>query len=442
MAFSIESLAPELLLEIMVLIPNPASLYNFIVASPIAYRIFNRYAFEIFMSVIISPETATQTRCIIETMAHVRSRLKYWPDRIKDLNDIRTICLFDPRFSYGHVRTIPPRDAPMANPRFRQIYLVKGTSLSHQTPAPILRSLLADAARIQRLANLCLADLLNRLRKAQFKRAAEPLPDTFQPWDVHAIKTETYAPRLDRQLSWTEEHRISKTAWRLQLMRDLQRAAKSGVFDTQGWPAKDKLELKKADMKIIFQLKTPADRLDINSISNDEWLYHEAHTFLDWLGVSMPRGALPQASLPDLQAILVSKEAEPGRVRECLPVGPRPGQDERYLIANCANAGFLDYADLCRIPNSLLRFTTFGPFRRLGLAIWDLERLEKDLGLHVDRPNDYSNDKVKFLRALFVQWDNILSPEDKAKAEGRRAAREELDALKAKDKRMSTPGRR
>jgi len=466
MAFSIERLAPELLLEILVLIPDPASLHNFIVASPFAYRIFNRYALEIFMSVLISPETTTETRSTIEMMAHLRSRLRYFPDRIKSLADLGRICPLNPSSYRGHVRIVPPHDAPMANPRLKQIYLVQGTSLPPKMPISILRSLLADATGIQRLTHLCLADLLYRLSQVQFKRAAGPLPDTLQPSDVSSVATEPYTPRLDTQASWAEAHRISRTGWRLLLLRDLQRAALAGVFSTQGWSKEDKLKVRNADMKILFNLKTPADRLDINTVNPREWLYHEAHTFLDWLGVSMPRNhgpgaiadrwnggvphtsrnaALVPTSLPDLPAILVAKGAEqhPGKIRASLSVGSRTDQAavEMKDTVAYANPGFLDYAELCSLPDSLLKFTTFKPFRRLGLAIWDRQRLEQDLLLHVHGHVSFQAAKpivAQALRPLFVQWDSILSPEERAEAEGRRADRLELEALKTRDRQ---PGR-
>jgi len=432
MACLLEGLPPELHVEILANAPDLPTLHNLIVASPAAYRVFNGFAFEIFMSVLTSCKFMTrQLRALIEAIAHTRSQFRFFPARMNTLNDLRRFCLIAEHHFALPVRINACPDAP-AGSRLNQIYTA-GTSLWYKIPPSILRGILADAARINRLATFCIQDLLERLTHVEFRRPVDP-KFTFRTdkdmWISGRLslskawkrspEAERYSPRLDRSVSLAEESIVLWTAWRLQLMADLKRASDQGIIKKLGWSKRDLAVVHRAEMGSVFQFTPPlpvADKPMYYAPHSDrEWQYHEVNTFVNWLGAEMPMGDIP---LPNLQAMLQSKEAEPGRAWQSLQIEPFSGSvpDEGFYQPEirCGTEVFY-YLRGCQ--DSPMRYTMFDPFLPLGMALWDRTRLV-DLGLI----HSYSDRRPYAPEAFFFQWRSLLTPEQRAEADERQAAR-------------------
>ena len=70
---NLEYLAPEILLKIIIQLPDLASLDSAVRASPIIFRVFDKYAVEIIEAVLSSGHTDGHIRVTIRVIALIRS---------------------------------------------------------------------------------------------------------------------------------------------------------------------------------------------------------------------------------------------------------------------------------------------------------------------------------------------------------------------------------
>jgi hypothetical protein len=320
--------------------------------------VFSDRAYEIFMTILIHPaDLPRQLQGTIEMLAHARSDFQFFPDmeQLRSLVELRFIAglakhpLAITSFSNFPIRLIPGPDDAKGR-RFRDIFAHR-TTLPPNLPAAIFRSLLADAACIQRLAGLCLGAFRDRLRSIHF----EGSPDLMHDRD--------HSPGVDMPFSWEETYRLIRMGWRLQLLRDLQAKAWQGLFDRLNWPAHHIQALKSGRLGAIFRLEAPTNNLQV--FAPYEWRYREYHSFVEWLGEPMPMG---WAALPKLRRILAAKEEE-------LSSGPASNSQTQ-----------IQPLTISRDVNELSE----NSFRHLGLVIWDVDRV-RELGftnLIDDDPDD------------------------------------------------------
>jgi len=363
MAWNIERLPHEVLVQIMLRAPDLLWLYNLIMASPAAYRVFSDRAYETFMTILIhSADLPRQLQGTIEMLAHVRSDFKFFPDmgQLRSIIELRYSAdlakhpLGITTFSNYPVHLIPGPDDAKGR-RFHDIFAHR-TTLPPKLPASIFRSLLADAACIQRLAGLCLGVFRDRLRSIHF----EGSPDL--------MHVQNHSPGVDMPFSWEETYRLVRVGWRLQLLRDLQAKAWKGLFDRLNWPAHHIQALKAGRLRAIFRVEEPTNNLQV--FSPYEWRHREYHSFVEWLGEPMTMG---WTALPKLRRILAAKEEE-------LSSGPANNSQTQIQPLTISR-------DVNKLSENL--------FRHLGLALWDVDRV-RQLGFTKLIDDDPNNDEMGF----------------------------------------------
>lgn len=439
MACHIERLACEVVVVILKEVPDLGSLYNLIIASPNAYRVFNGFAFEILESVMSFPAMTDQLRRTIEVLAHIRSGFRHlarptvrtlMPGGVAVSSDLPEGIAFPSPADVVQMVKRPGRSRTwnhIGKETVSSFLITFDTSISSKTSPPIIRSILADAARIQRLAHLCVAHYLEQLRDVEFQHPADPsftylpppgVPETDlpPPWERTPNKTETYQPRLDRPPMWTEEYRMARVGWNLQLMSDLKKATNTDMFDHLGWDREDKVTMRAAGMSWFFSYSVPSDTHNQNLAP--EYPYHEARTLLDWLNCPMPEGGVDP---PRLEECLRHKEKQATDFAKTLPTPEAPKSGDPGLLLQRMSVGLEVFLFLSRKRFSPLQFVSFDPFRRLGFAIWDVPRLG-DLELHpvcgLGRPGCWED--------FFFEWRCLLTSEELVEAKRRR---EELKGM-------------
>lgn len=258
-----EDLPVELALLIVKAIPDVVSLHHLITASSFAYRIFSRYHAEIFTPILELTPFCGSILSIIQLVVHLRSDFRHLAEMITEepsafhlkfrpppgepswLSKVEIFVivyymllsgdeflthvpdpLFPPpwvvqttmeQYPWGQWLQWPHWGASIFSDALNDGLSGYGLGITANIPVPTVRSVLATAARIQRLAQHCLAD------------DRQPAADT------HGEDGETDISGRDgrsmqtvvRQPYWQELRPIIKILWRLQLLADMERATQS-----------------------------------------------------------------------------------------------------------------------------------------------------------------------------------------------------------------------
>jgi hypothetical protein len=222
----IENLSPELLLPILISLPDLESLDSLLRASPAAFRIFDSFGATVFEKVLSSGSNLTYTCSLIRITALIRTNAL--PTDVYNLERFKRLV----RHETSPHRWDPPLwDHPPTN--------------LLNTSATALRGLLATNRKIQRLAFGCLEHYLDH-----FTALTPFLRPEFSfkwEWGDSSRATECMGPWLDKQAdaiyyypihdigspSWLEQQRVLRVFWRIQLSRDIATA-----IDTSSivWP--------------------------------------------------------------------------------------------------------------------------------------------------------------------------------------------------------------
>ncbi|KAK4451142.1 hypothetical protein QBC34DRAFT_458607 [Podospora aff. communis PSN243] len=438
MAPNIEDIPAEMHLAILCSLSDLASLSNLIRASPAAYRVFNQNAYIVFMTTLQTCEsTSDEAKAHIEAIAHLRTNFKFCPRPIHNLFDFSRLAFPDGSRQLGgrHPIRLKWRKRDPRGERYRAISAA-GTSLPKKMPVSVFHGLLADASRIRRLVNLFFVDHLERLRGAQF---AEPVEASFyfsqseeqqMAWKVHPTPRR-YFPKLDRPITRCEHDRVTRAAWRLQLMRDLRATTNVRLQKRLGGPDN---RIPNSDDDCVIS--------DVYYLWPDGGIFaryerEEMNTFAEWLGVEMWM-SMPSASfwLPDLRQALRQKESDPRALLPTVgassgyhvpPVDPeRVVQDFDPQDPNASHGWFFFKQQLTNFARSPFRFAKFlfHLFRPLGMAIWSTERLN-DMGLLPSTllPPGSAPPHVSALLCpgtceewsrVFFAWRSLLAPDEQA----------------------------
>lgn len=223
--------------------------------------------------------------------------------------------------------------------------------------------------------------------------------------------------------SWTEEQRVTRACWRLQLIYDLKRAAERGKL---AWSAADISELGKiAAIYPPTETTNSQDRYmgPPNGLYNwfqSRWIMDEFNRdhaeFEEILAVVQHvKNKYGQDSADKMaNGYLSSKDLQGHRElqREWPLPGPCKGDDWRMIIhASYAVAHYQSLGMFCvNDPGSWKRVVSFDPYAHLGFAFWSPERLEKHGFCRVVTKRG-EMDPVPFA------WYSILGPEERNRVE-------------------------
>lgn len=427
---SLEAFPTEIILKILCELADLDALYNLIRASPASSNIFDYYAHAIIEAVLSMCPLKIEIQHLIRAVILTRSSALPF----NNLHD------FEMLFEEQHISTnrgcrSPPITLPSDS--------LKAASLES------IRSGLATACRISALTYTCLEFYLEHLRdnnicNPYYCDAKRVNLDGFlqNPTHVWARSVgKAVEEKCDGPPSWVEEMRVARALWKMQLVGEVQRLATRDP-NGLGWPPEDIEEI--AGMTPQEFVTSPGYYL--------EGMEEEAETvcaYLQQLGgedgepsqrppadyyrlprppaievrtwiTQMPKPEMRKTEFgnvydlgnrlvpadPPIESLeLLAKEFCPQsfEARQSLCTGQSPRD------ADMTGFGIEHYRDLrAWIPEPPLPNIPFDVFRRLGLALWDDERM-KSMHLLEEKYHSYLTE-----RNIFV-WFSLLPEEEIAR---------------------------
>ena len=274
---------------------------------------------------------------------------------------------------------------------------------------PYCEEILASARRITSLTRECLDYYLAQFRscKPQHLINRKFQLRGYQPWEVRpgrrGYRTQEVGPP-----SWTEETRVSRAFWRIQIICDLKKAASH------------------------FLLSWPMD--DIERLNSEEPVehFHQEHLYT-FLYREEPhpefeelRSVMNYAQIVRGENITRQLEQAPGSPevhRESLSTAPSENDWTELDHSSAGCKYYYSYVNHGRnffgYGLSPLRHISFHPFRRLGLAFWDLQRMSA-YGLLPPTQEPWDEFQTTFY--LFA-WQSLLGTDEVAEHERQNMAK-------------------
>ncbi|KAL7898831.1 hypothetical protein HDV63DRAFT_385609 [Trichoderma sp. SZMC 28014] len=419
-AASLQDLPTELVAPILTNVADIATLDSLIRAWPAAYRVFESRAVEITEAVLSSDDVCGHIRVIFRIIALLRSGTL----PISSLAEFRKRVVED-AMRY-RVRSSPSGFAP--------------DSLARETPPAVIRSLLATYRQIMSASLGCLTYYLDRFNAL---KPEHPIDKTIKDTEYNRRHYQTLqsgpeARKVDvRNVgppSWTEEQRVNRAFWRLQLLYDLKRAASRGSLD---WP-----DDSKAALCGIVAVSHPTRDMGYTH----PWERNRRYVHHTWSGCSDFYHAcvhhVPYADSdrcpPEYEELIsvvdyvravhgqeASQRFAKGEVCLAELQGPveiyrewplaKPGvrdsgvKDWKALVGPSAGVRRYGYGQRVYSIANMVDFDVFG---RYGFAFWSWERMFA-YGLVTMSSSDWGNFRVAYA------WESILSPEEVANAQRR-----------------------
>ncbi|KAJ0166834.1 hypothetical protein CTA2_5665 [Colletotrichum tanaceti] len=364
----LESLPTEVVLQILTQIADVHCLWNLLVSSPVASRVFDQYSDDVFWPSVADGIAPSQTQDAIRCIVALRA---------------------------GAFRSTPV-DQLVGKIRDREAGIVLGRSLDQgyygistmdTTAKPslrVMRSVLAVAGRIHALSRLCIGHYLARLAAAKTDGRLDAAPGWLD----------------DVRPSWIEEQRITRAFWRVQLVLELNVAARTSLVQSP------------VDMSDGAPGELDIESFYDSDTSNLKVAYHEVMTameFLEGLGFRGDHDPTRPISLGRLPLPIHSQ------------MDMSPSMDGMPANSVCRRSSLVMPADglwivdsMARNAHSPIKYAGFRPYRNLGFAIWDRERLAR-MGL----ASPPGNGRVTGLGSYFPCWLGLLDPHEMAQAEGK-----------------------
>ncbi|OHE96842.1 hypothetical protein CORC01_07809 [Colletotrichum orchidophilum] len=361
-----EGLPTEVLLQILTQIDDLHCLWNLLTSSPIASRVFNQLKNEVFWPAITENNLPSQTQKVIRCIISIRAGA------------------YQNTPQHTLAARISDREAGIVLGQSSDAdYILPTMDISKSPNVSVMRSVLATASRIHSLSRLCINHYIASLAAARIEgRLDAP--------DISAC---------DDELSWVEEQRMIRAFWRIQVVLEMNLAArKSQLLSTEG-EEKD-LKPKVLDIRSFYD----------STSTNFKAAYHEVMTAIDYLTAFVD-------SKSDGGTALVDRMPPPDLPIEDISPSSRgmPATSDTRRSALVLPADSLWIVDsMGRNAHSPMKYAGFEPYRNMGFAIWDRHRLAK-LGL----ASPPGHGRVTGLGSYFSSWVKLLSPEDMARAEGK-----------------------
>lgn len=218
---SLDDLAPETLLAIITELTDLDSLYNLIVASPIAWRLFNKYARLITETVLSSPDSllAPGIQQFIRALILIRNSQKPFscPDDFIYFIHKHMAKNCDNGIKYDDLDNLTAAVTPS---------LAAAITVG-KPPSEILWSVVATARHVSVLTHSCLEFYLVRIRSPSFTPKYldnglkpidpdEPAPPYMNDYDGTPLVTADIGPP-----GWVEETRVLRALWFVQLAQEM-----------------------------------------------------------------------------------------------------------------------------------------------------------------------------------------------------------------------------
>lgn len=389
----LESLAPELLVNILANLPNLASLDNVIRASPAAYRLFDLRSRELFDAVLSSGMTHKYT-CALTRIVTVL-RCNALPSYAANLDDFQTLVRRETSIlSYDDPDNPDDSDGPSEWP-------FPLTTLPPVTSAVLLRGILATNRKLMRRTVGCLAFYLERFNSL---RPMHPVDKDFVfrnkhvgpgrrhvlTWQLEPAET-PYATRDIGPPTWVEEQRVLRACWRVQLFHDVEDAVNKS---TVTW------ELDNLGPVDLFKVPSLRGLWNNSDYYEDPWPLPYI-----WM-----QGTLFDHELIDT-VLYYDKECLGSTLNEPnWPMLKPTGQcdyDNLDFHSSETYAFFFQVGGQERIHTgrSPIQHVKFEPYRRFGFAIWSLKRMEAYGFVSTD-------DTQYNINSAFLAWKSVLTKDE------------------------------
>ncbi|RMJ26258.1 hypothetical protein PHISP_02890 [Aspergillus sp. HF37] len=392
---------PELRLTILDCTGDLAYACSLIYASPKALQVFSNRGSEVIGS-IVDPGERSELNDMIRMMIGVR------------LSQIggQSVGQFHQRYvramrqtNNGQTQTQAQNTEPFYPPL-------------PNLPSSTNHKILFTAYQVWWHTQACLKHYMDRLMSLQPSHTANPMFQytTNRPW--HERPAGHHFPAYHAgPPSYEEEYLIARTFWRLQVEHELKNAAVRGHLN---WPA--------ADIELLFS----NPRVWLWGDDEDDFEPNEAmDTVLEYLSATEAHWSNHLHLAHDYNRSGPTRESRLPRPMYALPIQwPAASQPPTISQTNQPQPAIRFWDILRTDQRSPLPFVPFDPFRRLGFAIWDLERL-RGLGLLTPDESHWADPSVS--HGLFFAWRSILTtgqlaPVDIA-ADQRRDAQEGLGGV-------------
>ncbi|KAJ4859385.1 hypothetical protein T069G_07652 [Trichoderma breve] len=417
-AVSLQDLPIELVAQVLTHVADIETLDSLIRAWPAAYRVFECSAVDITEAVLSSGYASGYVCGHIRVIFRIIALLRSGTLPISSLADFQRRVIIDAMRSVSRVRSSRNGFAP--------------DLLARETPPAVIRSLLATYRQVMSASLGCLTYYLDSFKTLEpehpiDKGIKNPNPAWSQ--DISTWQSRPQGRKFNiRDVgppSWTEEQRVNRAFWRLQLLYDLKRAASRGLLD---WP-----DDSKAALCDIVAVSRP-----IGEYAN-YWLRTRRYAYTTWAGSSdfyhawvhdIPYAAHKPCppeyeeliSVVDYVRAVHGQEASERLVKGEVCLAELQGPVEIYREWSLAKPGVKDWKTLIgpsvgaerhyRGPQgrSILDMVDFDPLGRYGFAFWSWERMFA-YGLATRSHSEFEDYRVTYA------WESILSPEEVARAE-------------------------
>ncbi|GKT61841.1 hypothetical protein ColTof4_02529 [Colletotrichum tofieldiae] len=357
----LETLPTEVLLQILTQISDIHCLWNLLISSPAASRVFNQYSHDIFWASVFDSIIPAQTQDVIRFILSLRAGAF----RSTPLDQL--------------VRKIRDREAGIVLGQSSELgYSLPNMDNTAKPSLSVLRSVVAVASQVHALSRLCIDHYLASLAAATTERRLDTAPEWL----------------ANDQPSWVEEQRTIRAFWRIQLVLELNFAERTSQVQSS---AEGNKSLEKLEIETFYDSNT----------SNLKVAFHEVMSAVDFLKGS---GFCGNSSSISLSNRLPSpnrpaKDISPSTAG--MPLNPATRRSSLVLPAD----GLWIVDSMGRNAHSPIKYAGFGPYRNMGFAIWDRERLAK-MGL----ASPPGHGRVTGLGSYFSLWLKLLNPQEMCRA--------------------------
>ncbi|EXF81946.1 hypothetical protein CFIO01_02654 [Colletotrichum fioriniae PJ7] len=377
----LDCLPAEVFEQIILSITDLRSIYNLVVASPAASRVFvssqvGPEALDSIFSGSMSPDVVALI-CLV-SLARTATSDHAPASSLQDFVEMYTKCL-------GRSDSSRPSVA---------MALDLATSLRGQSPQ-LVRGILLTARRICCLTWACLEHYRNQWSLVSPAHLESPFrygTGYEKPWRQNP-RGKLYKPKPIGPACWMEEQRIMRGFWRLQLLFELNLAISEKRLN---WSLEDSNRHVATD--ILFQGWT--------------WQREEFLTVVDFVDHVQGSPVLSSDSrrlpAPPKSYDCAEKWQDPA-----LP-GVIDSRWSREEISRLQPPTWTFYITrLVKNAFSPIRGVPFWPYRRLGLAIWEEEKLEAlEICISYNEPGDSRRgDRPTSMCDQVFTWRSLLSPE-------------------------------
>ncbi|KAJ4349455.1 uncharacterized protein N0V89_008070 [Didymosphaeria variabile] len=346
------ALPSELICEILARIDSVASLYSVLTAWPRANLVFSSSIGPVLLARTLEESLPGQLVSLVSATARVMLQT----EPVLSPEAVRDGYFRPPKGRHvGRAQPIPQPSPPAADTPAADA----GLPFILGNNGQAARRLLGQVVRIARAATACLEHYSTQCRLITPQHLVRPRRNLYRhgdsrrpPWRETAAGR-PYVPPEFHCCSWQEGQRAMRGLWRLRLAEALaQSAAERNVSldlfffaDSEPWGEQD--ELLTAAEYLGYSQNAP-----LNPIrpKDDIWCWP----------VAVVKASTATASLP-WETLLSPLHEVDTRSRGTLRL---------------ATAGWQHWVRLASHPASPVRGVPFWPFRHLGFALWDREKLE------------------------------------------------------------------